>query len=99
MLIDTHAHLDFPEFADDLEAVLGRAKTAGVHEMVTIGISLASSEKAVELARVHPEVYATVGIHPHDAAPLSEKQLKALETLAQCAAGGGSRGGGSGLLP
>ena len=50
MLIDTHAHLDFPEFAGDLEAVLGRAKTAGVHEMVTIGISLASSEKAVELA-------------------------------------------------
>jgi TatD DNase family protein len=83
MLIDTHAHLDFPEFASDLEAVLGRARTAGVQEIVTIGIDLTSSEKAVELAKIHPEVYATVGIHPHDAEALSEKQLKALETLAQ----------------
>jgi len=83
MLIDTHAHLDFPEFAQDLDAVLERAKSAGVHEIVTIGISLASSEKAVELANMHPELYATVGIHPHDAFPLNEKQLRALETLAQ----------------
>jgi TatD DNase family protein len=83
MLIDTHAHLDFPEFAGDVRAVLERAKKAGVHEVVSIGISLASSEKAAELADRYPEVYATVGIHPHDAVPLSEKQLAALEALAR----------------
>jgi TatD DNase family protein len=83
MLIDTHAHLDFPEFAGDLAAVLERAKKAGVYEVVTIGINLASSEKAAELAGLHPEVYATVGIHPHDAFALSGPQLTALETLAR----------------
>ena len=83
MLIDTHAHLDFPEFAEDLTAVLERAKKAGVNEVVSIGINLASSEKAVELANLYPEVYATVGIHPHDAFPLTEKQVTALESLAQ----------------
>jgi TatD DNase family protein len=83
MLIDTHAHLDFPEFAEDLEAVLERAKKAGVEEVVTIGISLASSEKATELADRYPEIYATVGIHPHDALSLSEQHLAALETLAR----------------
>ena len=83
MLIDTHAHLDFPEFAGDLAAVLERAKKAGVFEVVSIGIDLASSEKAIELANLHPEVYATVGIHPHDAFPLNEKQLLILETLAR----------------
>lgn len=82
MLIDTHAHLDFPEFATDVSAVLKRAKNAGVCEVVTIGIDLASSEKAIELAGLHPEVYATVGVHPHDAAVLSGPQQKALETLA-----------------
>jgi len=83
MLIDTHAHLDFPEFAQDLEGVLERAKRAGVDEVVSIGISLTSSEKAIELANRYPEVYATVGIHPHDAATLTEKQVTALESLAQ----------------
>jgi TatD DNase family protein len=83
MLIDTHAHLDFPEFAQDLEGVLERAKKAGVDEVVSIGINLATSEKAIELANRYSEVYATVGIHPHDASPLSEKQLTTLETLAR----------------
>ena len=82
MLIDTHAHLDFPEFSADLDAVLERAKQAGVREVVTIGIDLSSSQKAVELADAYPEIYATVGIHPHDAFPLKEKEILALETMA-----------------
>lgn len=83
MLIDTHAHLDFPEFVNDLERVLERARKVGVTEVVTIGIDLASSEKAVELSHAHPEIYATVGIHPHGAATLSGKQVQALESLAE----------------
>jgi len=83
MLIDTHAHLDFPEFAQDLKGVLERASEAGVREVVTIGISLSSSRRAVELANAHPEIYATVGIHPHGASLLSEQQLGTLETLSR----------------
>ncbi len=67
MLIDTHAHLDFPELAGDLTAVLDRARGNGVLEIITIGIDIGSSRKAVELAGAHPCVWATVGIHPHDA--------------------------------
>lgn len=64
MLVDTHAHLDFPEFADDFDAVLHRAKEAGVGRIVTIGTTLKSSRKAIEFAEQHREIYAVVGIHP-----------------------------------
>ena len=50
MLIDTHAHLDFPEFAEDLDHVLLRAKQAGVERIITIGTTLQSSRKAIQLA-------------------------------------------------
>lgn len=64
MLIDTHAHLDYPEFADDFGEVLGRAKDAGVTRIITIGTSIASSRRAVELAERHANVYAVIGVHP-----------------------------------
>ena len=64
MLIDTHAHLDFPEFVDDLDAVLMRAGRNDIREIVTIGISLASSARAIEIAERYAQVFATVGIHP-----------------------------------
>lgn len=82
MLIDTHAHLDFPEFANNLEEILDRAGKSGVSGVVTIGIDLESSRKAVRLAHTHPEVYATVGIHPHDAFVLAIHEREALEALA-----------------
>jgi TatD DNase family protein len=82
MLIDTHAHLDFPEFAGDLEGVMDRARNAGVLEVVTIGIDLGSSRKAVELSQTYSEIYATVGIHPHDAFALKAEDREALKTLA-----------------
>lgn len=81
-MIDTHAHLDFPEFAEDLEGVLGRARSTGVLEVITIGIDLESSQKAVRLAHAHPEIYATVGIHPHDAFALEGPDREALVALA-----------------
>jgi TatD DNase family protein len=83
MLIDTHAHLDFPEFAGKLEAFLGRAKEAGVHEIVTIGISLSSSRMALKLADDHAGIYATVGIHPHGASELTEEDLQHIRSLAR----------------
>ncbi len=64
MLIDTHAHLDYPDFAADLDDVLARAKEAGVTRIITIGTGLESSRRAVALAEKYPHVYAVVGVHP-----------------------------------
>ena len=67
-LFDTHTHLHFPEYADDRAAVLARARAAGVRGMVTIGTDLAASRAAIALAGEEPDVWASVGVHPHDAA-------------------------------
>jgi len=81
MLIDTHAHLDFPEFAEDLDHVLLRAKQAGVERIITIGTSLESSRKAVHLAERYPQIYASVGIHPNSASQEREDFLSELEEM------------------
>jgi TatD DNase family protein len=80
MLIDTHVHLDFPEFVE-LSQVLARAAANGVEEMVTIGIDVASSHRAVTLALSQAGVYATVGIHPHGARILDQNLLDELRDL------------------
>lgn len=67
MLIDTHAHLWFDDFANDLEEVLARAKAAGVEKIVVPGTDIESCKQAVELARKYPGVvYASVGVHPEE---------------------------------
>ena len=57
MLIDTHAHLDYPDFAADFDDVLARATEAGVTRIITIGTSVASSRRAVELAEKHIQTF------------------------------------------
>jgi TatD DNase family protein len=64
MLIETHAHLDYADFAPDFDEVLQRAKDAGVTRIITIGTSLESSRRAVELAEKYDEIYAVIGVHP-----------------------------------
>jgi len=81
-LVDTHAHLHFPEFAGDLEAGLERARAAGVRCMVTIGTDVESSRAAVALAGREPDVWAAVGIHPHAAGQADEAQLAEIERVA-----------------
>lgn len=81
-LFDTHAHLHFPEFAGDLDAVLARARAAGVRRMVTIGTDVATSRAAAALAAREPDVWASVGIHPHEAADADEAALAEIERLA-----------------
>ena len=71
MLIDTHAHLDYEDFAADFDAVLQRAREAGVERIVTIGTSVESSRRAVELAERHPMIHAVVGVHPTTADEVS----------------------------
>lgn len=83
MLVDTHAHLDHPRFDDDRDGVLKRAKEAEVAAMVTVGADLPSSRAAVELASRHERVYASVGMHPHDAKNLDGAALAELRQLGQ----------------
>lgn len=82
-LVDTHAHLHVPEFARDLDAVLERARAAGVTTLVTIGTDRDNNPAAVALAERLANVWATVGIHPHDAAPATEADFEALERFAR----------------
>jgi len=82
MLIDTHAHLDFPEFEGEIEAIVERAAQAGVTRIVTIGTSLESSRRAVAIAETHPSIYAAIGIHPGSATEAEPNALAALRELA-----------------
>ncbi len=83
MLIETHAHLDYPEFAEDFAEMLQRARDAGVTRMITIGTSIASSRRAVELAETHPEIYAVIGVHPTVEDDGIEDVMTPLRELAQ----------------
>ena len=64
MLTDTHAHLDFPEFDGQLDAVIARAREAGVHRIITIGIDRDSCRKSIAVAEKYDHVFAVVGLHP-----------------------------------
>jgi TatD DNase family protein len=68
LAIDTHVHLDAAVFVGDLAAVVQRAGSAGVTQMISIGTDLPSSRKAVALAESVPGIWASVGVHPHEAA-------------------------------
>lgn len=81
-VIDSHCHLDMDDYRTDLEDVIRRAERAGVKGVVTIGTDLQSSRSAIAIARAHPSVRATVGIHPHDADTATDKTLRSLADLA-----------------
>jgi TatD DNase family protein len=84
-IIDSHCHLDFADFDADRTALLARAARAGVAAMITIGASPSpgASARAVELAGAHSEIYATVGVHPHDASAVTDAVLEQLANLAR----------------
>lgn len=82
MLIDTHAHLNFEAFKDDLEEVIQKAQDEGVEKIINVGANLESSKKAVELAQKYDSCFASVGIHPHHAEDYDDVEGK-LEKLAQ----------------
>ncbi|MDP1852746.1 MAG: TatD family hydrolase [Candidatus Omnitrophota bacterium] len=83
MLIDTHCHLDFPEFDADREEVIRRAKDSGVEYIINVGSSLENSRAAVKLSKEYPAVFASVGIHPHDAKDFSEDNLLEIKELSK----------------
>ena len=83
MLIDTHAHLDMPEFAGDLPEVVARARAAGLVHVVSVSIGLASLRRNLEIAAAHPDfVTTTAGVHPHDAGTVSDAEWEELAGLA-----------------
>ena len=83
MLIETHAHLDYPDFAADFDDVLRRANEAGVTRIITIGTSIESSRRAIELAEKYPSIYAVIGVHPTYAAQAGEDVITPLRELAK----------------
>ena len=83
MLIDTHAHLDVPEFEGELDALVERAAQAGVTRIITIGTSVESSRQAVAIAEAHPAIYAAIGIHPGSATETEPDALASLRELAR----------------
>jgi len=82
-IIDTHAHLDAPEFSEDCAEVLQRAARSRVGRIICVGTSLESSRRCIELARLFPgRVWASVGIHPNHAAEAGPSEIREIASLA-----------------
>ena len=84
-LVDSHAHIDFPQFAEDRDAMLDRARAAGVTTLVAIGTGPGPDklDAALPFAEQHDWIYTTVGIHPHEAKEVNQSHLDGLERLAK----------------
>lgn len=81
-LIDSHLHLDYDVFEEDFDEVLERAEAAGVKQMITIGCRVESARRALALAEAHqPRVYATAGIHPHQAGETNDEELAEIREI------------------
>lgn len=81
-LFDSHCHLDDASYDADRDAALARARSAGVAAMMVAGIDIPRSRQAVALAEAHHDIFAAVGVHPHDAHQCSEAVLAALQQMA-----------------
>ena len=83
MIIDTHAHLDFPDYNKDLDEVLRRAEEIGVEYIINVGIDVKSSNKSINLAGRYNQFFASIGIHPNEAANVSKEDWSQIESLAK----------------
>lgn len=81
--IDTHIHIDFPQFNQDREAVIQKAQSAFVGKMINVGCNLKTSQKSIALAEKYPNIWATVGIHPSDVKIYNSQIEKELFELAK----------------
>lgn len=82
-LVDTHCHLDFPEFDSDREEVIKRARDAGIVAIINVASTLEGSKRSVTLSEKYDCVYASVGIHPHDAKEANDFAFSELKDLAK----------------
>jgi TatD DNase family protein len=83
MLVDSHCHLDFPDFASELDAVVARARTVGIGRMVTISTRVKKLPQVLAIAEQFPEVFCSVGTHPHNAHEELDIDARALVTLSK----------------
>lgn len=83
MLIDTHCHLDFSQFEQDREEVIKAAKNSGIDYIINVGSSLASSKASLELSLKYDFIYASIGVHPHEADNYNDKVYSGIEELAR----------------
>ena len=81
MLIDSHAHLEMPEFKRDLEAVIQRAQDSGVGYIFIVGTEKRDWKRALEIANAHPSIYVILGVHPHNAKEIDDKTYPILREL------------------
>jgi len=81
-MIDSHCHLDFDHYNGRRNDVVAAAKLAGVHTIINIGVDLATSRRSVELAERFDNIFATVGVHPHDSKTLDDANFEAIKELA-----------------
>jgi TatD DNase family protein len=81
MLIDSHAHLEMPDFTKDLEAVIQRAKESGIEYIFTVGTEKKDWKRALEIANSHSTIYAILGIHPHNAKEIDGQTYPLLREL------------------
>ncbi len=82
-LVDSHAHLDSKPYTNDLDDVIRRAREHGVENILTVGCDLESSRTSVDLAIRYPNVYASIGIHPHDASTVNDDVIDELHRMAE----------------
>ena len=82
-LIDSHAHIYYRDYTGDFDEMLKRAEDAGVGAVLVVGTDIESSRESVELAEKYQQLYAAVGIHPHDAGRITDKCYEIIRTLAQ----------------
>lgn len=82
-LIDTHCHLTFKQLAADIEQIVERSRAAGVTSWITVGTDTQQNQQVVELAARFDNMYAAIGIHPHDARDMNDRALRQLRELAQ----------------
>jgi TatD DNase family protein len=83
MLVDSHCHLDFPDFADELDAVVARARNVGIRAMLTICTHITRFDHVLAIAERFDDVFCTVGVHPHEAAHEPKVTAERLVELAQ----------------
>lgn len=83
MSIDSHAHLEMKEFEGDRDTVIQRAAAAGLSAIITVGTTISDCEKVTALAREYPQVYAAVGIHPHEVNGTDTRTYEVLKDLAR----------------
>ena len=81
MLVDSHAHLEMPDFKRDLEQVIQRAKESGVGYIFTVGTEKKDWKRALEIADSHPSIYAILGVHPHNAKEIDDQTYPTLREL------------------